>query len=102
MTIWSHRAVLSLWSSKRCKHCRMEAGGVLPGRDPRDRADVLHESERTRVTRLFLPGRTVVLKEPLGPDADRRLRHEPAILERLRGVTGVAQVLEAPRYPGSI
>ncbi len=54
------------------------------------------------MTRLFLPGRTVVRKEPLGPDADRRLRHELAILERLRGVTGVAQVLEAPRYPGSI
>ena len=77
----------------------MGAGGMLPGRDPQ--AEVLHESERTRVSRLFLTGRSVIRKEPLGPDAERRLRHELAMLERLRGVAGVAQ-LEAPRYPGSI
>ncbi|WP_433296513.1 AAA family ATPase [Pseudonocardia sp. CA-142604] len=77
----------------------MGAGGVLPGRDPQ--AEVLHKSERTRVSRLFLTGRTVIRKEPLGPDAERRLRHERAMLEQLRDVTGVAQ-LEAPRYPGSI
>ncbi|MEV8512644.1 AAA family ATPase [Dactylosporangium sp. NPDC051484] len=41
-------------------------------------------------------------KEPLGPNASRRLRHELAILERLRGVDGVARLMEAPRYPGSI
>ncbi len=80
----------------------MGAGGVLPGRDPRVRAEVLHESERTRVCRLFLPGRTVISKEPLGPDAQRRLRHELAMLERLRGVAGVAQLLDAPGYAGSI
>jgi signal transduction histidine kinase len=80
----------------------MRAGGARPGRDPPARAEVLHESERTRVTRLFLPGRSVVRKEPLGPDAERRLRHELAMLERLRGVPGVAQLVEAPRYPGSI
>ena len=62
----------------------------------------MHESERTRVTRLFLPGGTVIRKEPLGPDAPRRLRHEAAMLERLRGVAGVAQLADAPRYPGSI
>ena len=62
----------------------------------------MHESVRTRVTRLFFAGCTVVRKEPLGPDAARRLRHELAILERLRGVMGVAQLVEAPRYPGSI
>src|SRR3954463_2410761 len=77
----------------------MGAGGMLPGQDPR--AEVLHESERTRVSRLFLTGRTVIRKEPLGPDADRRLRHERAMLERLRVVGGVAQ-REAPRSPGSI
>jgi serine/threonine protein kinase len=80
----------------------MGPGRVPLTRDPGDRVELLHESERTRVTRLFLPGRTVVLKEPLGPDADRRLQHELAILERLRGTAGVAQMLEAPRYPGSI
>ncbi|MEJ3747366.1 diguanylate cyclase [Actinomycetes bacterium KLBMP 9797] len=66
------------------------------------RTEVLHESGRTRVTRLFFAGRTAIRKEPLGPDADHRLRHERAMLERLRGVPGVAQLLDAPRYPGSI
>jgi serine/threonine protein kinase len=80
----------------------MGAGGVRPGLDPPVRAELLHESGRTRVTRLFLPGRTAVRKEPLGPAAQRRLRHERAMLERLRGVEGVAQLVEAPRYPGSI
>ena len=78
-------------------------GPVLPGRDPPVRAEMLlHESERTRVARLLLEGGTVIRKEPLGPDAPRRLAHEVAILERLRGVVGVAQLLPAPHYPGSI
>jgi signal transduction histidine kinase len=80
----------------------MVTGGVLPDRNPPDRAEVVHESARTRVTRLFLREGTVIRKEPLGLDADRRLRHEAAILERLRGVEGVAQLAQAPRYPGSI
>src|SRR3954466_4645149 len=81
--------------------CRM-GSGVRPERHPPGRAEVLHESARTRVTRLFFDGRTVIRKQPLGPDAPRRLRHELAILERLRGIAGVAQLLEAPRYPDSI
>jgi hypothetical protein len=80
----------------------MGAGGVLPDQDPPVRAEILHESERTRVTRLFFPGCTVIRKEPLGPDTQQRLQHEVAMLERVRGVVGVAQLLDAPRYPGSI
>ncbi len=82
----------------------MEAsgGGVRPGPDPFVRAEIVHSSERTRITRLFLPGRTVIRKEPLGPDAERRVRHEVAMLERLSGVAGVAQLAQAPRYPGSV
>ena len=38
----------------------------------------------------------------MGPAVDRRLRHEVAMLERLRGVERVAQLLDEPRYPGSI
>ena len=64
--------------------------------------EIVHETERTRVVRLLLPGRAVIRKEPLGPAAQRRVRHEVAMLERLRGVVGVAQLLEAPRYQGSI
>jgi hypothetical protein len=81
----------------------MGAGGPVPGRDPPARAEMLlHESARTRVTRLVFPGRTVIRKEPRGPDAERRLRHEVAMLQRLRGVDGLAQLLEAPRCPGSL
>jgi predicted ATPase/signal transduction histidine kinase len=80
----------------------MGEGAVLPERAPPVRAEVVLESERTRVTRLLVSRRTVIRKEPLGPDAQRRLRYEVAILERLRGVVGVAQVLDEPRYPGSI
>ena len=68
----------------------MEAsgGGVPPGPDPFLRAGIVHASERTRITRLFLPGRTVIRKEPLGPDADRWVRREAAMLERLPGLAG--------------
>ncbi len=75
-------------------------GGVRLGPDPFLRAEIVHSSERTRITRLFLPGRTVIRKEPLGPDAERRLQRETAMLERLRGVAGLVQLAEAPRYPG--
>jgi hypothetical protein len=80
----------------------MQADGVLPGRDPPARAEVVHQSGRTRVTRRFLPGRTVIRKEALGPDADRRVRHEVAVLERLRGAPGVVQLAEPPECPGSV
>ena len=73
----------------------MEASGVGPGPDPLLRAEIVHSSERTRITRLFLPGRTAIRKEPLGPDADRRVRHEVAMLARLRGVAGAGTSLQA-------
>ena len=75
---------------------------MLPGGDPPVRAEIVHSSERTRITRLFLRGRTVIRKELLGPDAERRLQRETAMLERLRGVAGLVQLAEAPRYPGSV
>ena len=78
----------------------MEASGVRPGPDPFLRAGIVHSSERTRITRLFLPGRTVIRKEPLGPDAERRARHEVAMLERLPGVAGVAQLAARRGTPG--
>src|SRR5258706_16157681 len=65
-------------------------------------AQIVHESERSRVTRMVLAERTVVRKEPQGPDAEHRLRNETAMLERLRGVDGVAQLAETPRLAGSI
>jgi serine/threonine protein kinase len=80
----------------------MGTGAPPLDRGPPARTEVLHTSERTRVTRLFLTGRTVIRKEPLGVDAERRLRHELAMLERLHGAAGIAQLTDAPRYPGSI
>ena len=63
---------------------------------------ILHESERSRVTRLFLADNSVVRKEPLGPGAHKRLRHEVEILQRLAGVSGVSRMARAQSYPGSI
>src|ERR1700759_4158422 len=82
----------------------MGSGGRRPARDPPAGAEIeiVHESDRTHVTRLFLPGRTVIRKEPLGPDAERRVRHEAAMLERLGGVNGLAQLAEDARSPGSV
>ncbi|MER7008320.1 AAA family ATPase [Dactylosporangium sp. NPDC000555] len=57
---------------------------------------------RSRITRLDVDGRTVIRKEPLGPDAQRRVQHESAILERLRGVAGVAQLVAVPAHAESI
>ncbi|MFF5225255.1 AAA family ATPase [Dactylosporangium sp. NPDC000521] len=51
---------------------------------------------------MSVGARVVICKEPLGPDASQRVQHEVAILERLRGVRGVAQLAEAPRCPGSV
>jgi signal transduction histidine kinase len=62
----------------------------------------MHESRSTRITRLFFPERTLICKQPLGPDAQRQLRHEVEMLERLRGVDGVAQLVHAPPDPRSI
>jgi predicted ATPase/signal transduction histidine kinase len=64
--------------------------------------ETVRDDGRMRLVRLVFPDRTVIVKEPLGPDAGQRLRHETTMLERLRGVTGVAQLADAPWYPGSI
>src|SRR6202140_5067454 len=80
----------------------MEAGGLLSDEGPPVRHEIVHVSDRTRVTRLWFGNRAVVSKEPRGPDAQQRLRHEETILGRLRGVDGVAQLVDAPRDPGSI
>lgn len=74
----------------------------LQATDPLTRTEVLGADASSRVIRLFFRGRTVIRKEPLGSDAEARLAHETAILERLRGVDGVAQLLDTPRYPASI
>jgi hypothetical protein len=75
---------------------------VLPGGDAPVRAEVVHHGEHSRVTRLFLPRGTVIREEPLGPDAERRVRHETVMLERLSGTPGVAQLAGGPRYPASL
>ncbi|MET7403415.1 AAA family ATPase [Dactylosporangium sp. NPDC005572] len=54
------------------------------------------------MTRLSFAGRTVIRQELLGPDAQRRAQRDLAILERLRDVEGVAQLVEAPHDPRSV
>ena len=57
------------------------------------REDVLYDSAETRIYRLHLAdGGSVICKEPRGPGAAQRLRHEREILERLEGVTGVPRL----------
>src|SRR5262245_33397367 len=63
------------------------------------RTGLLHQSERTRVTRLVFPDGTLVRKEPLGPDGEMRRRQELTALQRLSGVDGVVQL--APTQPSS-
>src|ERR1700688_3061082 len=70
----------------------MSQRAILPDPGPPVRTQVVHESRRTRITRLFFPEHTLICKEPLGPDAQRRLRHEVEMLQRLRGVDGAARV----------
>ncbi|MCK9904991.1 diguanylate cyclase [Frankia sp. Cpl3] len=82
----------------------MCSGRMAAGRDRRVavRTELLHESERTRVTRLVFPGESVIQKEFMGSGAQRRLRHEAEILERLSGVAGVAQLAAGvPTCPGA-
>jgi signal transduction histidine kinase len=80
----------------------MEAGGELPDQAPTIQLGEVHVSDRTRITRQVFADRTVICKEPLGPNAQQRLRHEQAMLERLTGVLGVAQLVDAQLDPGSI
>ena len=80
----------------------MEGAEALLGPAEPVRTEMVHGSGRTQVTRMFFAGGTVIRKEPLGPDAERRLAHETAVLVRLRGVAGVARLAERLRYPGSV
>jgi hypothetical protein len=73
------------------------------GAPPHPASGVLvHDGERSRITRVFVDGRSVIRKEPIGPGARRRLIHEREILGRLRGLPGIAQLLDSPLYPGSL
>ena len=80
----------------------MDMRGVESGRDASGSTGTPHARARARVTRLSLPGRTVIRKEFLGTDAERRMRRELAMLERLRGLPGVVQLADEPWFPGSI
>lgn len=54
--------------------------------------ELLYLSGRTRVFRRQLTDGSIVCKEPLGPQALERLRHEKKILTRLSGVDGVSHL----------
>jgi predicted ATPase/signal transduction histidine kinase len=75
----------------------------LQATDPPTRIQVLHEGPRARITRVFFNRQRIIRKEPLGADASARSDHERAILGRLQGVPGVAQLVDGGAlYPGSI
>ncbi|WP_285689418.1 diguanylate cyclase [Actinoplanes sp. NBRC 103695] len=55
--------------------------------------EVLYHTGRTRVLRLTLTnGSRVIVKEPRGPRASERLRHENMILKRLAGTDAVPRI----------
>ncbi len=70
------------------------SGLSAAGAGDESRDEVLSHTERTRVLRrrLDAPTGSVILKQPLGTDALRRLRHETATLERLSAVDGVVKL----------
>jgi GAF domain-containing protein len=79
----------------------MATDRAVPARGP-PRIETFYESDRTRVSRVCLPERTVIRKERLGPSWQTRLRHELGVLERLQGVPGVGQLAAVAPYPGAI
>ena len=65
--------------------------------------ELLYDTERTRVLRLRPRGRgPVIVKEPRGPRAADRLRHEAAILRRLAGVEAAPRLAEGINRAGAI
>ncbi|MBW6434686.1 diguanylate cyclase [Actinoplanes hulinensis] len=59
--------------------------------------EVLHDSDRTRVSRVHVVGgERVVRKQPLGLGAADRLRNEIAMLRRLDGVPGTPRLAGEP------
>lgn len=57
--------------------------------------ELVYESQRTRVRRRRREATdTVIVKEPIGPDAAERIRRETAALDRLAEVPGVVRVAE--------
>ncbi|HXC60230.1 MAG TPA: diguanylate cyclase [Steroidobacteraceae bacterium] len=65
-------------------------------------AETLYQTTRTRVTRRSAPEGVQILKQPLGPGAGDRLRHERAMLARLTGVHGVLAPVEDPLAQNSL
>ncbi|WP_063763651.1 diguanylate cyclase [Actinoplanes subtropicus] len=57
----------------------------------RSRDEVLHDSDRTRVVRVYPADGSppLIRKQPLGPTAADRLRNERDVLRRLDGVEGI-------------
>ncbi|GAA1791336.1 diguanylate cyclase [Planosporangium flavigriseum] len=72
-------------------------GSALPT-SADDRPVVLYQSDRTRVTRVRLPGVTAIRKEALGRSATARIQHELSIMQRLAAVPGVIRPV-AEAYP---
>ena len=63
--------------------------------------DLLNQSARTRISRIG-GAESIIRKEPLGPAAADRRRHETGILERLAGVDGVAHLIQDAAEPDAI
>ena len=65
---------------------------------------VLYANDHARVTRRTLPGDAgrVVVKQAIGTEAMRRLRHEAVMLERLARIDGVVKLASVPAEPNTL
>ncbi|MBT9523986.1 MAG: AAA family ATPase [Rhizobacter sp.] len=65
---------------------------------------VLYANDHARVTRRTLPGDAgrVVVKQAIGAEAMRRLRHEAVMLERLAKIDGVVRLASVPAEPNTL
>ncbi len=65
---------------------------------------VLYANDHARVTRRTLPGDAgrVVVKQAIGAEAMRRLRHEAVMLERLAQIDGVVKLAGVPPEPDTL
>lgn len=69
---------------------------------PEHGGEVIYISEHTRVLRMTLPdGRSAVVKQVVGAQAVRSLRHEERLLGHLAGTPGIPGLLPMPAIQGA-
>ncbi|GAB3272827.1 EAL domain-containing protein [Kineosporia babensis] len=69
------------------------AAGLAPGEV------LIHDDQFGRITRIGSGEEALIRREMRGPNASARARHAAAVMERLRGITGVPQLVDGVTGP---